>query len=321
VVEFAFENMIADMKASTDTVHSIVEQIILEGAQVLYMRYIASQRIPYASRTLALELCLTASWTSITLDLSEPTAYPDTDLTLPPIDEWSGGVLPVRNAEQLPLRVSATPQRELRKTGLFRRTRPLADEEQDKPPARGAARPATAAPSASKAALKPRKAAPVITEAQVITKAFDEARKKTNSAMKAVTVDADFTVIQINEPKGLPPALIVPTVSTKGKAPVKPPASALGTPKVTRPTVAKTDAKKRRRPQTALVAPDMPVFDEEVANISYSDRFICEPGVTFKDGSVVKSRPPIVNPAQMTKAQYGVYLEEMKKSGEEPTKQ
>jgi hypothetical protein len=68
------------------------------------------------------------------------------------------------------------------------------------------------------------------------------------------------------------------------------------------------------------VAPDAPVYDEEVANISYSDRFICEPGVTFKDGSVVKSRPPIVNPAQMTKDQYAAYLEEIKKSGEEPTK-
>jgi hypothetical protein len=40
----------------------------------------------------------------------------------------------------------------------------------------------------------------------------------------------------------------------------------------------------------------------------------------FRDGSTVKSRPPVVNSAQMTKAQYATYLEEMKRSGEEPVK-
>jgi hypothetical protein len=167
--------------------------------------------------------------------------------------------------------------------------------------------------------VKPKKPPPVITEAQIITKAFEEARKKTNSSMKAVTVDSDFAVIQINEPKGLPPALIIPSVSTKSKAPpvkVSAGASIPVVPRVTRPTVSRSQPKKRR-PQTVLVQPDLPKFDEEVANISYADKFVCAPGVTFKDGSTLKSRPPLVNNSQMTKAQYAVYLEEMKRSGEE----
>jgi hypothetical protein len=206
----------------------------------------------------------------------------------------------------------------LRKTGPIRRVKPPEEEVEKKPPPRAAA---SVAPSPSKAVVKTKKAAPVVTEAQIITKAFEEARKKTNSAMKAVTVDSDFTVIQINEPKGLPPALIVPAVSTKSKAqPPKAPPTTAAVPRVTRPVVSRKEMKKRR-PNTALVQADVPIFDEEVANISYSDKFVCSPGVTFKDGTIVKSRPPVVNTAQMTRAQYHTYLEEMKKSGEEPQKQ
>jgi hypothetical protein len=310
--DFALENGLADNKSRTEAVYSVLEQIVLDGAKILYMRYIQSQKIPYASRTLARELVLNASWASIPLTIPEIVAEPDMDLTLPPIDEWSGGVLPVRSAERVPLRASVTPQREMRRTGLFHRTRPVEEEVEKKTPRQ----PTTAiSASPSKAAAKPKKAVPVITEAQIITKAFEEARKKANVIMKAVTVDSDFTVIQINELKGLPPALIIPTISTKGKAPAKTTTNVVAVPRVTRP-VTRTEAKKKR-PRTSLLQPDVPKYDEEVANISYADKFICAPGVTFKDGTVVKSRPPIVDNAQMTKSQYAVYLEEMKRSGEE----
>jgi hypothetical protein len=315
--EFLFENLISDSRSGTDTAHYVIEQIVLDGAKILYMRYIQSQKIPYASRTLARELVLNASWASIPLDIPELIAEPDSDLTLPQIDEWSGGVLPVRNAEHTPLRTSVTPQRETRRP-LFHRTRPPVEDEPDKKPP--APRPPSIVPSQSKTVVKPVKRAPTITEAQLITKAFEEARKKTNVSMKSVTVDSDFTVIQINEPKGLPPALIVPSVSTKGRAAAKSAAAAVvPVARLARPVLAKSDGKKKR-PHTALVPADVPIFDEEVAGISYADKFVCAPGVTFKDGSTVKSRPPVANSAQMTKAQYATYLEEMKRSGEEPAK-
>jgi hypothetical protein len=72
----------------------------------------------------------------------------------------------------------------------------------------------------------------------------------------------------------------------------------------------------KRRKAAPLLPPDAPVFDEEVAAISYSDRFVCAPGVTFKDGAAVKSRPPVANTTQMTRAQYEAYLQEMMRNGE-----
>jgi hypothetical protein len=156
----------------------------------------------------------------------------------------------------------------------------------------------------------------VITDAEKITRAFEEARKRTNVAMKAITVDSDFSVIQINEPKGLPPALIVPKVTTKARAPPRQTATSVLRPARAPPP--RPEAKKRRRPQSMLIVPDVPSFDDEVAGISYSDRFVCAPGVTFRDGTVVKTRPQAVNTTQMTRTQYETYLEEMKKSGEEP---
>jgi hypothetical protein len=174
--------------------------------------------------------------------------------------------------------------------------------------------PAAVAHAAPPRAARRAPAAPVLTEADRITKAFEEARKRTNVAMKAITVDSDFTVIAIAEPKGLPPALIVPRVAARSRAPAARPSAASAAARPLRPSAAKTDA-KRRRP-APLLPPDAPVFDEEVAAISYSDRFVCAPGVTFKDGATVKSRPQAANTAQMTRAQYEAYLQEMMRNGE-----
>jgi hypothetical protein len=316
--DYGFDLKIQEGKSTTDDVREIISDLITSGAHILYVRYIESQKLPYACRTLARELVLNASWASIPIDSAEIFAEPDDDLVIPPIDEWAGGVLPVRNSDASSLRCSVTPQRDLRKTATLHR--PLAIAAEPPPNARipGAVSRSSlllrsAAPARS-AQRRARAAAPVLTDAQVITRAFEEARKRTNIAMKAVTVDADFTVIQIAEPKGLPPALIVPKVTTRAKAPARP-TQVIAVARVVRPA-AKTEPKRRRRPQSTLIQPDVPVFDEEVASISYSDRFVCAPGVTFRDGTAVKTRPQVVNNTQMTRVQYDAYLEEMRRSGE-----
>jgi hypothetical protein len=149
----------------------------------------------------------------------------------------------------------------------------------------------------------------VISEAERITKAFEEARKRATSAMKAITVDSDFSVIAITEPKGLPPALIVPKVTTRARPPPRPVATVVSS-RPRRAIVSRNEPKKRKQ-QQPLLQPDVPAFDEEVAAISYSERFVCAPGVTFNDGITVKSRPQITNTAQMTRVQYEAYLDEM----------
>jgi hypothetical protein len=318
--EYALDLCLQDTKSANDLVYHIVEDLVTGGAQILYMRYIESQRVPYASRTLARELVLNASWASIYLDNQEIVALPDADLTIPPIDEWAGGVLPVRNSDPTNLRTSVTPQREFRQTGPLRRT--LQAQEETSDTRRGASeRQNTLVPRVAPKSdheKKPAKKVIVLTEGQIIAKAFDEARKKTNMAMKTLTVDSDFSVIQIQEPKGLPPALIVPKVTTKSQklVAIRSTATLAIIPKGPRASMSTADLKKKKKPLTMLIQPDLPAFDEEVANLSYADRFVCAPGVTFRDGQTVKSRPPLSNAAQMSRSQYDSYLAEMKRSGE-----
>jgi hypothetical protein len=100
-----------------------------------------------------------------------------------------------------------------------------------------------------------------------VTRAFDEVRKRTNVAMGKVTVDSDFSVIQINDPKGLPPAPIVPKVTGTSKPP--------------------------RKPLSILLDPETPVFDEDITNFLLGPIRL-RPGVTFRDRQVLKTRPPIV---------------------------
>ena len=321
-----FDKILIGQQKSTKIVSKVLEEIITNGAQILHTKYIMSQIVPYASTTLARELVMNASWALEPIGPNDIIAEPDEDLEIPPIDEWAGGVLPVRSAAATGLRASAPPPRDTIKSSTSSSNRPhlvssqksqaLTEQQKNDVNTRSTAaaithrsRGVTSNSNAQKEVKKKPK--PQVSEAVAITKAFEEAKKKTAVSMKAVTVDSDFTVIQINEPKGLPPALIVPKVTTKRSAKVEQQQVVQRTvarPRITRP---QTTTKKRSLPK--LIEPDQPIFDEEIAEISYSDKFVPAPGVTFKDGSTVKSRAQQANPNQMTRAQYEAYLEEMKK--------
>lgn len=331
VPSYYFDLKLMEQEETTHTVHGIIEDLVSRGAEILYMKYINSQIVPYASRTLARELVMNASWASFPLDCEVVNADPDEDLTIPLIDEWAGGVLPVRGSDSAGLRCSVSPQREVKRTTTTsHRARSQIEQSENHNTGSNTQSPSLTSRTASTLVQRTQKgkasgesatkakAKPQLTEAQIITKKFDEARKKTNVMMKSVTVDSDFSVIQINEPKGLPPALIVPKVTTKKTITSKnQKQNAAVMPRIAKPIIKKTDTKRKRRAQTKLIEPDVPIFDEEIAEISFSDKFVCAPGVTFKDGNTVKSRPQLTNTAQLTRAQYEQYLEEMKKSSEE----
>lgn len=322
--EYHFDNLLIQEQVGYDVVHSIIDQLITAGAKILHMKYIKSQIMPYASRTLARELVLNASWALEPIDNNDIFVQPDEDLDIPAIDEWASGVLPVRGSDSPGLRTSVTPQRELRRpttTTHRARSQNTSGETNNESAGPASSRTSNTHVSArsphntipNKESKKRQKPPP--TEAQVIIKAFEEAKKKTAVTMKAVTVDSDFSVIQITEPKGLPPSLIVPKIGTKNKIPGKNEAIASrqnvankrGT------TVGRRQDRAKKKQLPKLLEPDTPVFDDVMNELSYSDKFVCAPGVTFKDGNVVKSRPPLSNAAQMTRQQYEDYLSEMKK--------
>ncbi|OHT06213.1 hypothetical protein TRFO_25843 [Tritrichomonas foetus] len=322
-----YENTLSDMNESTSAVQNIIEDLISNGAKILYMKYINSQIFPYASRTLAKELVLNATWASFPLDSNDITAESDDDLAMPIIDEWAGGVLPVRDPNASALRNSVTPQRDFRTRFSNTAQRPKHAKEGDVNKEKinvlltGRSVSSVTAKKNTKITKEiiPKPKTP-LTEAQIITRKFEEAKKKMNVTSKSVTVDSDFNVIQINEPKGLPPAIIVPKISTSTKR-----SSSSGNNQakvlrmnniITKPVVQRDQSKKKRKVQLKFLEQDYPLFDDEVADISYSDRFVCAPGVTLKDGSIVKSRPQIINSSQLTRSQYETYLENMKRGAE-----
>ena len=325
VPENYYDNLLITQQKPTNIIHDILEQIISDGARILHTKYLISQIIPYASKNLARELVMNASWALEPIGPNDVVAEPDEDLEIPPIDEWAGGVLPVRSAEATGLRASAPPPREpttkSSTTASSIRNAHSIPQNTEKPRVSQPESKSTTSqlshrsrgPNKQEKEPPKKKPKPPVSEAVAITRAFEEAKKKTAVSMKAVTVDSDFTVIQISEPKGLPPALIVPKVTTKRATRSDQQATSVqrAAPRtIVRP---KPQAQQKKRQMPKLIEPDVPIFDEEIAEISYSDKFVPAPGVTFKDGSTVKSRAQQANPNQMTRAQYEAYLEEMKK--------
>ncbi|KAH0785544.1 hypothetical protein GPJ56_010565 [Histomonas meleagridis] len=316
IPEFYYEQKILDSQETNNAIYEVIDKIINDCSEIIYKKYIQTQLIPYASRTIAEELLVNASWTMIPIYDENINAEPDEDLELPPIDEWAGGVLPIREQSDLTcLRCSVTPQRDTRKTPrTIHSTRTqsgqpfpekLTSKDINKTPLTFTSRSFQKKDSShTKTETKPH-----LTEAQIITKAFEEAKKKTKSPMKSITVDSNFSVIQINEPKTLPPTIIVPKVSiTK---PVKPTQAIHAN---RHSTQQREKPMKRRKSQTKLLEQDNPVFDEEITDIPFDHKFVCSPGVTLKDGNFVKSKAPQANNLQLTRAQFEQYLDEMKKN-------
>lgn len=298
-------------------VREVLDDIITQGAEILHLKYLRSQIKPYASRTLAQELIMNTSWAFEPLGFADITIESDEDIDLPAIDEWAGGVIPVRDADANALRLAVTPVREVRRTITTTQSKLKLDTDSVATPSGTSTRSgAVSSSSVSKAKNKQETQVrqvrkPQISVADELRKTFEEQKKKTAQSLKSCTVDADFSIIQIVEPHNLPPSLIVPKVTTKKALKSEPSTTQI---RAVRPPAPTKQAAPRRKPLPKLVEPDTPIFDEEMHEINYGDKFVCAPGVTFKDGNVVKSRPQQSNPNQMTKAQYEHYLEEMKKN-------
>lgn len=309
---------------SFEVVREVLDCIIDQGATILHNKFLQSQRIPYASRTLARELVMNATWALAPLDDVEIETEPDDDLVMPPIDEWAGGVLPVRDPDATGLRTAVNPVIESKKPPQSARNnvKPPANS-----PAKGNSNPvkppsepssartrSTRIPREGNTSTKAKKVKPPPTEAETIMKTFEEVRKRSTTTTKAVTVDAEFNVIQIQEPHGLPPSLIVPRITTKKAAKTEKPQPMIN--RAPRPSIKKPDTSNKKRPTPRLIDADVPKFDNEIAEVTFADKIVCAPGVTFRDGNAVKSRPPQNNANQLTRMQYEEYLEEMKRTAD-----
>jgi hypothetical protein len=75
---------------------------------------------------------------------------------------------------------------------------------------------------------------------------------------------------------------------------------------------AKGTGKKKKAQPSPLVEPDLPVFDDMMTDIALGDRVLCAPGVTLREGALVKSKPRDRNPGLMTMSQYEEYIKQLR---------
>ncbi|OHT04824.1 hypothetical protein TRFO_27609 [Tritrichomonas foetus] len=330
IPEFFYDSIMLENNRANDVVRDIISQILNDGAEILHKKELKSKKLNFAARSLTKELLTNIIWAKPTIDSDDISAEPDDDLMMPPIDEWAGGVLPVRDAEATGLRTAVDPTptpkptphsgRRRQNTAAVPKSTPAETTIEVKPPTdskSATSRTRTGVNTSSRNARK--KVKPPPTAADTILRTFEDVRKRANVTTKSVTVDADFTVIQITEPHGLPPSLIVPRIQTKKIAKNEKTGNERSIARSTRTpraTIKKPEAPKKR-PPPKIVETDLPRFDNEVSDLTFSERIMLSPGVTFKEGNAVKSRPPQTNTNQLTRAQYEQYLEEMMRTTEQ----
>ncbi|KAK8881918.1 hypothetical protein M9Y10_044556 [Tritrichomonas musculus] len=391
VIDYSYDNLILERQQSTEAAQEFINDLLTRCAKIIHEKEMFSRRFNFASHALSKELLMNISWSFPPLDNTDYNNNesemvhsnnfdPDDDLEMPPIDEWAGGVLPVRDAEATGLRTAVDPTPKtpsgLPKSGSHtprrrpnttknnapvqnqdsNKTQQQQDQQNDNSSSVNTTLTTTAATTMSrtktqKNTISKKKVKPPPTPADTILKTFEDIRKKSNVSTKSVTVDSDFSVIQITEPHGLPPSLIVPRIQTKkisnkdesgdGKSDTisgrpgprtarlrntikktnNSTRSVVGSTGITSTygrataTIKKPEAKKRLPPK--IIETDQPKFDTELSEVTFADRIALSPGVTFREGNVVKTRPPLTDENQMTRSQYEQYLEEMMRDTEQ----
>lgn len=386
VIDYSYDSLLVERHQSTEAANEFLDELLTRCAKILHEKEMISRRFNFAAHSLSKELLMNVSWAyppldniDFNIDYSNPTNSnnfdPDDDLEMPPIDEWAGGVLPVRDAEATGLRTAVDPTpktpsgfpksgshtpRRRPNTNKTATPNPNLNQDQNKTQDQQetdqqseATKSATATATLSRTktqgvTIAKKKVKPPPTPADTILRTFEDIRKKSNVSTKSVTVDSDFSVIQITEPHGLPPSLIVPRIQTKkmsnkddgdGKtetmsgrsgprtARLRNTMNKTNSIKTARPTIGNTgysratatikkpEAKKRLPPK--IIETDQPKFDTELSEVTFADRIALSPGVTFREGNIVKTRPPATDENQMTRSQYEQYLEEMMRDTEQ----
>ena len=75
----------------------------------------------------------------------------------------------------------------------------------------------------------------------------------------------------------------------------------------------KLGATHKRKALPSLVDAEAPKFDEDTVEMNMTERFVCMPGVTFRDGSSVKSKPMHVREGAITRMQYEQYRRDLER--------
>lgn len=314
---FIYDPFLFEQRESEDAAHQIIETILLSAFDILHTHQLQKQIKPYAAKTISQELIMNSMWAKLSIgpNLSINDTIPDDDLEMPRIDSWANGALDV--FEDIQLRSSTAEEHSFKKIGKVKEkpssslSFQIPEETKEKQ--------TVLSPSKKKKTIQtPKKITSSHTKSQLpnnsasaIQRLFDETKKSTS---KNITMDADLNIIEIAERKGMASSLIVPKVATKrfpkidntSKTPAK------------RMTYQRRDTKsQKKKPLPKLLQPDLPTFDETATTEPIADRVICAPGVTFKEGSMVKTMPYVLKPNEISRAQYQAYIDDFTRNSEE----
>jgi hypothetical protein len=123
----------------------------------------------------------------------------------------------------------------------------------------------------------------------------------------------DLNIIQIQEPRIFGGALIVPKVGGQRS---RKPSEIVGQPpkRAGRIVTEKVKAVARKKLRQGFVEPDLPIFEELNEGVVI-ERVVCAPGVTLRNGSIMKSKPRQQKSGMITLAQYEDYRKKLEAEG------
>jgi hypothetical protein len=308
-----YDDLFAQQITAESDVHSVLEELLADCDRIVYLRYLHAQIVPYTGHTITYELILNASWVRLPLGDALEDISPDRDLPLPRIDHWANGALVVEAPSSVTLRSSVSDSVDEAPITQPKRVRVLQDPDEPLDSPKSRCSDLSTSRFVARAGERPVR---ITADLSLVNRLFDEKKKQSTFAGKDITVDRDFNVILIQGQKPAGPAVIVPKIATR--KPGKPPETVVPPRRAIRRAVDK-DRVSRVQTQTLpkLVQPDVPVFDELVPEIRTADSVICAPGVTYKEGSVVKSKYRPSQAGTFTRAQYEEYVKDLEKKANE----
>jgi len=308
VGESSPEDLFSFQIESQNSIYSVIESILSCCFSRIQEKAILSDIKRVSSQIFMEEIKTNAIFSSFHLGSPLSSVMLDEDLELPPPDSWSCGIITIRDPDTVEIRSDVLVKRD------FAPATKRNVEISHKVEISKKILQKTQSQLLNSTRFKPRVAKPdaihdksMCTPAQALTKSIDATRKQQSSMAKNITVDSEFNVIPIVEPKSLN-GLIVPKVATKK----------LRNDDSSQPSrrkgyqISKQKATKSRKANVALISSDAPTFDEDAPEFT-TDKVIPSNGVTIKEGSYIKSKPKIDKEEKMTKQQYEAYIHELQK--------
>ena len=314
-------------------IQEIINVLINDSYSIIRDKKLDEKKNSYAASTLSKELLINASFALFELGPQIESVEADEDLELPKPDQWCSGVIEFVKPEEIHYRTNELPERnppteknkkekekKISKT-VIQTNKTVSDSSAKSTTRRNQQKQARSSSINSNLIQQPISndfhqeiSKPQVPHSTALVNKYESFKKQMMNAGKNFTVDSEMNVIPINDPKIASNLLIVPRVTAKKAN--KPVDMAQTQQKKARSNIQLSrPLRKRHNPTSKLIPTDQPIFDNDIPDVS-ADHFIIKPGVTIKDGTMVKSAPLSFQTNKYTRNQYNEYVQQIKENSE-----